>query len=370
VRGLGAIGFFNDLGCNRCENDIDQTCTTNADCPEAPEPQLCTCVGYQPDRPIDQPPNDVLLDDDVTGSSGVPNPDGFRNIDFDVMEVGNGLDPVDYALVRNDWFSLLNQANAAVSNGRVPFLPGTGVSDSHRNTLESAGYFRTYVLGVGDDAGALDGQAFDESVRGGRMVATTGPYIEFSIHDPAGGHGEIGGTLHPAGPEVILRIRVLATNWIPVEEVRVIANGQVLEGLSFDAESDPAVESPPARPWSRSPARVERFQTEVTLPLAQDTWLLVEAGAKLDDAPAPDPFVDAIVPGFVSLAFTNPIFVDLDGDGFDPPGVIGDAGPAASPGWAGAVERRNVRERREHFSIRRLRIPAQSAQRALEQTSP
>ena len=52
-------------------------------------------------------------------------------------------------------------------------LPATGVSDSHRNTLESTGYFRTYVLGVGDGATDLeDGKgrtvevcATNESVR-------------------------------------------------------------------------------------------------------------------------------------------------------------------------------------------------------------
>ncbi|HSJ97396.1 MAG TPA: hypothetical protein VLC53_10000, partial [Myxococcota bacterium] len=183
VRGLNPIGFFNAIGCDRCANAIDQTCRVDADCPAAPGPPACTCVGYQPDRPLDAPPNDVLLDDDVTGGSGVRNPDGLRNIDFDVIEVANGLDFEQLLASRADWFSLLGQAYGATTRGPIPFLPGTGVSDSHRNSLEAAGFFRTWVLGAGSAPARLDRRAFDEAVRGGRMVASTGPWIELVVHE-------------------------------------------------------------------------------------------------------------------------------------------------------------------------------------------
>ncbi len=371
VRGLGSIGLFNNIGCNRCANDVDRTCTLDADCPETPEPRQCTCVGYQPDRPLDQAPNDLLLDDDVTGASGVPNPDGLRNIDFDVMEIGNGLDPLDYQEVRSDWFSLLNQAHARTASGPVPFIPATGVSDSHRNTLESAGYFRTYVLGVGDDPARLDPAGFDARVRAGRMMATTGPYLELEVRDARGVRAGLGDTLAPDGNRVTLSLRVQASNWVPVPEVRVIGNGRVL--ASFDASSAPPVTAPPARPWARSPARVERFRHELALDLERDSWLLLEAGAPLGD-PTPDPFADAIVPGYVPLAFTNPVFVDLDGDGFDPPGVErvadGVAAPAASAAWHAARRRREARERHEHLPLHRLRIPEGVFERIQEPPSP
>jgi hypothetical protein len=369
VRGLGSIGFFNNIGCNRCENDIDRICAVDADCPAAPAPQVCTCVGYRPERPITAPPNDVLLDDDVTGSSGVSNPDGWRNIDFDALEVGNGLNSVGFLQIRADWFSLLNQVNTVTASGTVPFIPGTGVSDSHRNTLESAGYFRTYVLGTGDDPVAMSAAALNAGIKAGRMVATTGPYIEFAVRDAAGTVAGVGDTIVPATADVTLAIRVRATNWIPVEEVRVIANGNVVSGLVFDDGSTPAVSAPPRNPWSARPRPVERFAHEATLTLTQDTWLLVEAGSSLVAIDGPDPVADIIVPGFIPLAFTNPVFVDLEGDGFDPPG--GGAGAATTAFTAAAARTRAwARDHHAHVPLSRLSFPESAVSEARRLLGP
>ena len=153
------------------------------------------------------------------------------------------------------------------------------------------------------------------------MMATTGPYIEFTVRDTGRRRARVGETLVPKRNRVVLDIQVLASNWIPVEEIRVIANGRVLPDLVFDENSLPAVRRAPSVPWSSRRGAVKRFHHRVSLSLEEDSWLLVEAGAPLDPLPEPDAFADAIVPGLVPLAFTNPIFVDLDGDGFDAPGV-------------------------------------------------
>ncbi len=355
TRGLTTIGFFNNLGCNRCENDVLRSCSVDSDCAVVPGPALCTCVGYQPDRRLAAEPNDILLDDDVTGASGVANPDGFRNIDFDVMEVANGFGMENYLETRRDWFSLLSQAYGNSARGTIPFIPGTGVSDSHQNTLEAAGYFRTYVLGVGDEPAALDDSAFNEAVRGGRMLATSGPYIEFSLRDASGAEAGLGETFAPATQEVTLSIRVTAAPWIPVEEVRVVS--PAFEA-SFDADSDPAVRTP-RRESSVSRRDLLRLEHEVTVPLSSDTWFLVEAGAPLDPVPVADPVLDPIVPGYVALGFTNPIFVDHDGDGYAPgdgelPPVVLEARPRRRGRGLSAREEQEVRD---HPAIDRIRIP-------------
>jgi hypothetical protein len=368
VRGLTTIGLFNNIGCDRCENDVERTCSVDTDCPEFPEPRRCTCVGYRPERPITAAPNDLLLDDDVTGSSGVRNPDGLRNIDFDVIEVANGLDVERYLETRRDWFSLLNQAHASTPRGPVPFLAGSGVSDSHRNVVESAGYFRTYVLGAGDDPATLDPATFNASVLAGRMVATSGPYLEFSMRDADGARAGVGETLAPATRDVTLSIRVLASNWIPVEEVRVIANGRQI--LAFQVDGAARGRSSAGEPWDRSRRRVVRFEGETRLSLEADTWVLVEAGAELDPLPEPDPFASQIVPGLVPLAFTNPVFVDLDGDGFDPPGIeVGQRTPkklGRARTARGARTRRHAEARHDRFPIHRLKISEEAARAAVE----
>jgi hypothetical protein len=301
VSGITSIGFFNNFG-------------------------------YDPDLPINAAPNDLLLDDDVTGpgTSGVANPDGIRNIDFDVMEILNGTEIPGFIAVRRDWLSLLNQIDPPT----VPFIGGTGVSDSHRITLESAGYARTYVGGAGDDPAALNVTTFDANVKAGNMMATTGPFIRFEVLDALGASAGLGDTLVPSTSTVRLRIEVQAANWIPVEEVRVIANG--FTTLTFDATTTPAVKSPPTNAFSQALNRVVRFDAEIPVNLAVDTYLLVEAGAKLSPLPSPPALIDKVVPGMVPIGFTNPIFVDLSGDGFDAPGLpvmasavpVGDALPA------------------------------------------
>jgi hypothetical protein len=291
VSGLTSIGFFNNFG-------------------------------YDPDLPITTSPNDLLLDDDITGTSGVPNPDGFRNIDFDVMEIANGLDLPGYIASRRDWLSLLNQRSASTPSGPVPFIAGTGVSDSHRITLESAGYFRTYVGGVGDDPALLSVPVFNHNVRIGNMMATSGPYVEFSVSDSVGqSSAGLGRTLVPATNTVLLNIRVQSTNWLPVEEVRVIVNGFVSPSLTFDGTTTPAVRPGPPREFAQNKRDIVRFEASVPVTLSVDSYFIVEAGAKLSPLPAPPELADQVVPGLVPLAFTNPIFVDLAGNGFDPPGL-------------------------------------------------
>jgi hypothetical protein len=369
--GLTSIGFFNNMGCGRCENDVDQTCSGDGDCPADPAPQNCTCVGYQTDRPITAAPNDELLSDDVLGNSGVANPDGIRNIDFDAMEIGNGISPNGYLRLRADWFSLLAQANAPTPSGPVPIIWGTGVSDSHRVSIEAPGYMRTYVLGSGDDPAALDPAGFDANILAGRMVATTGPFIEATLSDGAGNTAGLGETFTPTSSPLTLQVRVQASNWIPLEEVRVIVNGDVPAGLAFDGTTTPAVKKAPKKPLSKGKKSVERFDAAIPLPdSASDFFLLVEAGQKLDPVPAADPFASLIVPDFVSLAFTNPIFVDLAGDGFDPPGLPAAALARATAPLQSEAARAAARAEEEkhgrHFPIHQLRIPEEAVHRALE----
>ena len=65
---------------------------------------------------------------------------------------------------------------------------------------------------------------------------------------------------------------------------------------------------------------VHRLDINVTLPIDSDTWILAEAGESLD-RPAADPgrLYRKLAPGFVPIAFTNPVFVDLEGDRMEPP---------------------------------------------------
>jgi len=316
VSGITTIGYFNNIGCGRCENDVDTTCNVDGDCPAGPG-QNCTCVGYQPDRTIATPPNDLLLDDGVLGPGTDPNPDGFDNFDFDVMELENAVKDTDfpgYRQVRYDWLSLLQQGI---------YKPITGVSDSHRLTVEHAGWARTWVLGVGDDPTTLDVGDMNDAIKAGAMVVGGGPYIEFVVQCGST-KGALGSTIAcPGGSTVKLKIKVRSPAWMPIEEVRVIANGAILQ--TFDSSTTPPVRATPAN--FESNGGTSRFRKTLRINPTVDTYYIVEAGpafpVSINTLPTPPPIVDIVQPGVVPNSITNPVFLDIDGSpGFDPPGVL------------------------------------------------
>jgi len=49
--------------------------------------------------------------------------------------------------------------------------------------------------------------------------------------------------------------------------------------------------------------------------LHRDGWILAEAGWTLDDPELPGGLYAELAPGHVPLGFTNPVRVDVDGDG-------------------------------------------------------
>lgn len=275
-------------------------------------------AGFDPTRPVEDSANAFLLDKRVAPGFDAVNPD-FSNIDFDTLEVANAARPADflaYRTVRRDWMSLLLQGY---------FKPATGVSDSHRLTIETPGYARTLVLGVGDDPAALDRDHFVDAVKKGRMLVTTGPIIHASVRNDSGGEAGIGETLSTSSGDVTLALRIEAAPWVPVEEVRVVVNGLV-EHCARRADDLGSCAGTLAEGGTL------RYDTEVSLPLSEDSFIVVEAGPKLPAdprlVPAPsgkagenEPAYSEVVPGAIAFGFTNPIFVNLGDSAFTPPGL-------------------------------------------------
>ena len=208
-----------------------------------------------------------------------------------------------------------------------------------RTRSRSPGYFRTLVLGTGDDPAALDAGAFDAAILAGRMAADDRALhrarrVRRRRRGRARGPDPCDRRRRDARPRRSTRSRSRSAcrraSWVPVDEVRVVVNGEVRPELTFDAATNPKLKKRPkhprlARQEGASSASTPWWRSRSP---GEDLFLLVEAGAKLDPLPAPDPDASLVVPGYVSLAFTNPVFVDVGGDGFDPPGVSARARPA------------------------------------------
>ncbi len=276
-----------------------------------------TTGGYQPDEPITAFPNSLmslpsLYNKSVVGASGTDT-DGLS---FDAMEILNGTSLSRYLEVRKDWFSLLNQGYHRT---------GMANSDSHRPVLESPGYGRTYVASVAQSLGAIDENEIAQAILANRAFGTTGPIVRFEVlSDADRGKPDresidrffdgIGKTVKATRPTVALKIRVDAAPWIPVEEIRIFRNGQLI--LTLPVATDRVVGGP-----------TSRFHRLIEVPgVDADSYFIVEAGVRIDDQgePLSPQLLDAVwsvEPSVVPLAFTNPIFVDRDGNGYTPPGL-------------------------------------------------
>jgi hypothetical protein len=242
----------------------------------------------------------------------------------------------------------------------------------------------------------------NDQMKAGAMVVGGGPYIEFSVQCGAT-KGALGSTIAcPTGSLVKLKIKVKSPAWMPIEEVRILANGTVLQ--TFDSTTTPPVRATPAN--FESNGGTSRFRKTVKVNPADDTYYIVEAGPKfpvsINTLPTPPPIVDIVQPDVVPNSITNPVFVDINGvPGFDPPNVLppplmasadqapkgfwqrmtdqlwnvaarirGEAIAQNQPGKMTGVTEEQKREalrKGEYFPLRDFAIPADAAEAATKQ---
>jgi hypothetical protein len=240
----------------------------------------------------------------------VPAADGrTRAIDFDALELMNGASFGKFLRVRDDWYALLRQGYVRTA---------TANSDTH-GPDEPAGYPRNYVR-PGGPPGEWDLGRFDAAIRAGRSFGTNGPLIaDFRANGARS--GERAGA---EGGAVVVSFAVAAAPWVPVDEVRLLVNGEVVRRY---ASADLSGED------------VLRLRRNEELALERDAFITLEAGVPLDTdrkrwaETSGGIYASTIAPGFLPIAFANPIFVDVDGNGrFDPPGLP-PAPPLVARAW-------------------------------------
>jgi len=215
--------------------------------------------------------------------------------DFDAVEVMNenagwgwydaemdeeAVDSCSHSVMR-DWINMINA-------GRL--IAPMGNSDSHAVEAQFAGIPRTYVRVDDSDPTAIDPRAVADSIRAGAVMATTGPFLTVSAND--GGPGDLIAT---EDGEISLTIGVQAAPWVPVDRIRVLADGDVL--LSFDLAEDGY--TPPM------------LIGPLPIHARKDSWISVVAESDRSMAPIVRDRRRPIRP----LAITGPVRIDADGDG-------------------------------------------------------
>jgi hypothetical protein len=216
--------------------------------------------------------------------TGVAKRPGF-SFDFDAIEVLNGYQDADrrtLGKVISDWVSFLDAGK---------HVAATGNSDTHHLTFNLGGYPRNYVH-VGDvPLDKLDPVAVAAAVKAGHSYFTTGPIVEASV-DGAG----MGDTVTVKGGHVTLQLKVQAAPWISTSDVQVIGTGgRVLSHV-------------PCAPNDH----VARFDGKILIEMPSDGYLIIRVDGDTPEAPhVGDSKSFTVYP----LAITNPIWIDVDGDG-------------------------------------------------------
>ena len=208
-----------------------------------------------------------------------------------------------------NWLQLLNQGHK---------IYGVVNTDAHYNFHGSGGY-RNWVQSSTDDPAKIDLMEMVHASEQGRLVMSNGPFLEVYAQE-MGGDARVtcGQSLTAKSKTVELRIKVQCPNWFDIDRVSVLANGRIVAGQDYTREKHPDAFS----------NKVTKFNRTIQLELEGDVHLIVvAAGEKSLLGPVAGPEYGKQPPTAVS----NPIFVDIAGDGFQPsPDTLGAPLPVKS----------------------------------------
>lgn len=221
----------------------------------------------------------------------------------------------------DDWFNLLNLGFRYTALGN---------SDTHGKTSVESGCPRNFVVSDSDDPGFQDAEAVASAVREGRVVASYGPFVRFWADSPDQG---VGSTVVADG-EVVLGFEVQSPSWFDVERVEVYENGSLIAEYAIPSPntdilnlSEQLPVDPDGDAWyvviALGSGDLSPVFTPVEIPQVQLQDIVVDA---LEGVPGVSTLLDEAWPiprayPIHPYALTNPIWIDRDGDGFDPPGL-------------------------------------------------
>ena len=198
----------------------------------------------------------------------------------DALEVYNKDDTLESILTETlpAWFNLLNRGYS---------LAAIGGSDEH-HYRGNYGNPRNMVMSSTDVPGELDLDEVYQSVKDYKSMVVGGPVIHLTVD----GKG-LGETVAATGSSVQVHVTVEAPEWMGLEFVRVVVNGEVTQEFTpIDSDA------------------ILRLDETFTANLTSDAWIVVLAGSSLAE--------HEMVPvsGKQPFSITNPVFVDADGNGY------------------------------------------------------
>ncbi len=233
---------------------------------------------------------------------GEPDAGYAQMFDFmDVIEVHPAIKILDTdaagATRIGSWLHLINRGLR---------IPGVINTDAHGN-FHGSGFRRNYLKSSSDDPAKIQTLQMVQSAENGNLIMTTGPYLEVSMETAGGDEVAIpGNDFEAIGGKAQLKVRVQCPNWFDIDRVQVFLNGSPDKALNYTRQQNPTAFQ----------SATVRFERTLSLQLQHDTHVVVvAAGETTTLGPVMGPNHEEDRP----VAVSNPIFVDVDGGGFELP---------------------------------------------------
>lgn len=185
-------------------------------------------------------------------------------------------------------------------------IPGVVNSDAHLNLHES-GYIRNFVRSTTDDPGKISTDEMVDRFQNGNVMMSNGPFLEVVAKSHKGRKqvkAIAGDDLIADEGHVELDIRIQCANWYDINRVQIFVNGRMDPDHNYTRRTHPRMFS----------TDVVRFNQTIALTLPADAHIIVATcGENMKMGPVFGPRFGERMP----TAVTNPIFVDVNGNGFE-----------------------------------------------------
>ena len=208
--------------------------------------------------------------------------------DFDGYEVLNEnyqlgwtTAPDNLQSVKRDWFNMQNRGKRAT---------GIGNSDSHTVVSAIAGVPRNYIVSSTDVPSEIDEKEISQNLKNQQVSVACGILPQIFVK----GKNALGETFPSRQTSIPLQLKVQAASWISCSKAELLKNGIVVK--SFDLQRNGSAVC---------------LDTIVNVKPSKDSWYVLIA---YGDQPM-FPMVGKLERPVKPLGFTNPVWIDADGDG-------------------------------------------------------
>lgn len=198
------------------------------------------------------------------------------------------------------WLQLLNQGHR---------IPGVINTDSHYNH-HGSGWRRNWFACSTDDPAKISTGEMVREIEAGHIVMSNGPFLSVTGRSDDGKADQQdaaipGDDLVAKNGQVSLKIRVQCPNWLDVNRVQVFINGRPSANHNFTRKKSPKLFG--------DKNAVVKFDTTLNLTLNEDSHVIV---ATIGEGLTMETVMGSRYGRRAPIAVSNPIYVDVDGNGF------------------------------------------------------